>query len=258
MSSDQQPVDPPKPDLEDSTNVAQAHEEVSRTAAAASREQQLRENGLEPVSTWLMVAGFIVAIVGGSVLFASNNFFSYDEFTKQDYVRAEYDGNKILIPMALAGDTYMKKGAALYKNCAACHGAGGAGVAGAFPPLASSEWVTGSGAVPALAIIHGVKGKIEVSGNTYNGVMPAMADGWSDFDIAALVYYVQNSFGNTVGEIYSTEQITEIRTISKEHGKNAMTADDLKKHLDKKFVAAALTPETMLNLKTGEVVDASE
>ncbi|MEO1858162.1 MAG: hypothetical protein ABGY95_12470, partial [Rubritalea sp.] len=71
MSSDQQPVDPTKPDLEDSTNVAQAHEEVSRTAAAASREQQLRENGLEPVSIWLMVAGFVVAIIGGSVLLSS-------------------------------------------------------------------------------------------------------------------------------------------------------------------------------------------
>jgi len=258
MSSDQQPVDPTKPDLEDSTNVAQAHEEVSRTAVAASREQQLRENGLEPVSIWLMVAGFIVAIVGGSVLLSSNNFFSYDEFVKQDYVRAEYGSGGPSIPMALAGDAYMKKGAALYKNCAACHGGGGAGVAGVFPPLAGSEWVTGSGSVPALAIIHGVKGQIEVSGNTYNSVMPAMADGWSDFDVAALVYYVQNSFGNTVGEIYSTEQIAEIRSISKQHGKTAMTADDLKKHLDMKFEAAALTPETMLNLKTGEVVDAAE
>lgn len=257
MSSDQQPVDPTKPDLEDSTNVAQAHEEVSRTAAAASREQQLRENGLEPVSIWLMVAGFVVAIIGGSVLLSSNNFFSYDEFTKKDYVRKVFEGTESAVPMALAGDAYMKKGASLYKNCAACHGGDGGGIAPAFPPLAASEWVTGSGAVPALAIIHGVSGPIEVSGTSYNGVMPQMADGWSDYDVASLIYYIQNSFGNNVGEIYSPEQISEIRAISKAYGKKPMTAAELNKHLDKKFDAPALTPETMLNLKTGEVVDAS-
>lgn len=258
MSSDQQPVDPTKPDLEDSTNVAKAHEEVSRTAAAASREQQLRENGLEPVSIWLMVAGFVVAIVGGSVLLSSNNFFAYDEFTKKDYVRAEFGSGEEAIPMAVAGDAYMKKGASLYKNCAACHGGDGGGTPGVFPPLAKSEWVTGSGAVPALAVIHGVTGKIDVAGASYNGAMPPMADGWSDYDLAALVYYIQNSFGNKVGEIYSPEQIAEIRAISKEFGKKPMTAADLKKHLDKKFDAPSLAPETMLNLKTGEVVDATK
>ena len=257
MSSDQQPVDPTKPDLEDSTNVAQAHDDVSRTAAAASREQQLRENGLEPVSIWLMVAGFIVAIVGGSVLLSSNSFFSYGEFNKQGYVRAEFGSGEASVPMALAGDAYMKKGSALYKNCAACHGGDGSGVAGAFPPLAGSEWVEGSGAVTALAIMHGVSGQIDVSGSSYNGAMPPMADGWSDYDVAALIYYVQNSFGNTVGTIYSPDQITEIRAISKAYGKKPMNAAELKKHLDKKFDAPALAPETMLNLKTGEVVDAA-
>ena len=258
MSSDQQPVDPTKPDLEDSTNVAQAHEEVNRTAAAASREQQLRENGLEPVSIWLMVAGFIVAIVGGNVLLSSDNLFSYDEFVKQDYVRGGFDDGKKTVPMALAADAYMKKGSTLYKNCAACHGGDGGGIAGVFPPLGGSEWVTGSGAVPALAIMHGVTGQISVSGSSYNGAMPPMADGWSDYDVAALIYYVQNSFGNNVGEIYSPEQVAEIRSISKAYGKKPMNAAELKKHLDMKFEAPALTPETMLNLKTGEVVDASE
>ena len=83
-----------------------------------------------------------------------------------------------------------------------------------------------------------------------------MADGWSDYDIAALIYYIQNSFGNKVGEIFSAEQIAEIRAVSKELGKKPLTAEELKKFLDMKFEAPALTPETMLDLKTGEVVDA--
>lgn len=256
MSSDQPLVDPTKPDLEESTNVAQAHAEVNRSAAAASREQQLRENGLEPVPTWIIIVGFIVAVIGGSVLFSSDNLFSYDEFVKKDYVRAEFEtgGNDRLL--AAAGDAYMKKGSALYKNCASCHGGGGAGTPGVFPPLAASEWVTSSGTVPALVIIHGLNGQIDVAGASYNGSMPPMADGWSDYDIAALIYYIQNSFGNKVGEIFSAEQIAEIRAVSKELGKKPLTAEELKKFLDMKFEAPALTPETMLDLKTGEVVDA--
>ncbi|MFC4993000.1 c-type cytochrome [Rubritalea tangerina] len=258
MSSDQQPVDPTKPDLEESTNVAQAHEEVNRNAAAASREQQLRENGLEPVSIWIMIAGFIVAVIGGSVLLSSENLFSYDEFVKQDYVRGEFSRGEDSPLLAAAPDAYMKKGAALYKNCASCHGTGGAGTAGVFPPIGGSEWVEGSGVVPALVIMHGLTGPIDVAGSSYNGAMPAMADGWSDYDIAALIYYIQNSFGNKVGEVFSPEQVAEIRAISKEIGKKPLTAADLKPLLDKKFEAAALKPETMLDLKTGEVVDAGE
>ncbi|MFC5051230.1 c-type cytochrome [Rubritalea spongiae] len=258
MSTDQVPVDPTKPDLEESTNVAQAHEEVTRSAAAASREQQLRENGLEPVSIWIMIAGFIVAVVGGSVLLDSENLFDYDAFTKEGYVRAEFESGGSTIPTALAADAYMKRGSALYKNCASCHGTGGAGVAGVYPPLAGSEWVTGSAKSPALVMIHGVSGPIEVKGTGYNGAMPPMADGWSDYDIAALSYYLQNSFGNKVGEIISPEQVAEIRAISKEYGKKPFSAGDLAQHRDAKFEAPALTPETLLNIKTGEVVDADQ
>ncbi|MGJ8671335.1 c-type cytochrome [Rubritalea sp.] len=258
MSTDQAPVDPTKPDLEESTNVAQAHEEVTRSAAAASREQQLRENGLEPVSIWIMIAGFIVAVVGGSVLLSSENLFDYETFTKDGYVRGEFETGGSTIPTALAGDAYLKRGAALYKNCASCHGTGGAGVAGVYPPLAGSEWVTGSGKVPALVMIHGVSGPISVKGNDYNGAMPPMADGWSDFDIAALTYYLQNNFGNNVGEIFSAEQIAEIRTISKDYGKKPFSSADLETHLSAEFTAKPLTPETLLNIKTGEVVDADQ
>lgn len=258
MSTDPKPVDPTKPDLEDSTNVAKAHEEVMRTSAASSREQQLRENGLEPVSLWVMVAGFIVAIIGGSVLLSSNNLFSYDSFTKENYVRGEFEGGGSGILTATAADAYMKKGAAKYAGCIGCHGADGSGIAGVYPPLAGSEWVTGSGKVPALVILHGLKGSITVKGEDYNSVMPSQADGWSDFELASLLYYVQNSFGNNVGEVFSPEQIAEIREISAANGKEMMTAAGLEKHLNTEFKAKGLTPETLLDVKTGEVVDASE
>lgn len=258
MSNQPKPVDPSKPDLEETTNVAEAHADVLRSAGAAAREQHLRENGLEPVSMWIMITGFIVALVGGSVLFSSGEMFSYDSFVKSGYVQALDETGPAAIPMKPAGEAYMAKGAGLFKQCGSCHGSDGAG-AGDYPPLAGSEWVTESGVVPALAIIHGVSGPLVVAGKTYGGVsMPVMGDGMSDFELASLVYYVQNSWGNAVGKIYSPEQIAQIREISNKYGKDAMTSDILKKNLDLKLEGDYLTPETMLNMKTGEVVEAAQ
>jgi len=258
MSNQPKPVDPSKPDLEETTNVAEAHADVLRSAGAAAREQHLRENGLEPVSMWIMIAGFIVALIGGSVLLSSGEMFSYDSFVKSGYVQALDETGPPPIPMKAAADAYMAKGAGLYKQCGSCHGSDGAG-SGAYPPLAGSEWVTGSGAVPALAILHGVKGPLVVAGKTYGSVsMPVMGDGMTDFELASLVYYVQNSWGNSVGKIYSPEQIGQIREVSKEYGSEAMTSDTLKKNLDLELKGDYLTPETMLNMKTGEVVEAAQ
>lgn len=258
MSSEPTPVDPKKPDLEESTNVREAHADVLRSATAAAREQHLRENGLEPVSVWIMIAGFIVALVGGSVLLSSGEFFSYNSLVKENYVQGIQEGGDTGPPTDNVVNAYMKKGEGLYKNCASCHTAGGTG-AGDYPPLAGSEWVNGSGAVPALVILHGLEGPIEVAGKTYGSVsMPAMGDGMSNYELASLIYYIQNSWGNKVGKIYSSEQIAEIRKISDEVGKGATSADVLKKYLDTEFKSEYLTPETMINIKTGEVVDGAQ
>lgn len=253
MSSDLQPVDPTKPDLEEITNVGEAHADVVRSASAAAREQNLRENGLEPVSIWVMVAGFIVALIGGSVLLSSNNLFAYDSYVKDGYVqKAEQSSgsDRFLLPVT---EAYMKKGGAIYSSCVGCHAADGSGSAG-IPPLAGSEWLHGSGAVPALVVLHGLKDAITVKGSEYNNVMPVMAAGMGDFELASLLYYIQNSMGNEVGMVYSPEQIAEIRDISKSHGSDVMTADVLKKYLDQPLKAKPLAAETMIDFKTGEVV----
>lgn len=258
MSSDQQPVDPTKPDLEEITNVGQAHADVLRSAAAVAREQNLRENGLEPVSTWIMIAGFIVALVGGSVLLSSNNLFSYDSFVKDGYVQAieESTGdNRFLLP---AAEAYLKKGAAEFNACASCHAPDGNGQ-GNYPPIAGSEWVQGSGTVPALVVLHGLHGKISVKGKEYGtDSMPIMAAGKSDYELASLIYYIQNSMGNEVGVVYSPEQIAEIRDISKSHGQAVMDADTLKKYLDQPLKAKPLPEGAVLDFKTGEVVESAK
>ncbi len=89
-------------------------------------------------------------------------------------------------------------GQAIYEaNCASCHQATGAGVPGAFPPLA--------GHVPALynadrsylvnLLLYGLQGEIQVLGEPYNGAMPAWSQ-LSDDDIAATLNYVSTAWDN--------------------------------------------------------------
>ena len=185
-----QPIDPQKPDLEESTNVTQQHADVIRSAGAAAREKQVRENGLEPVSMWIFIAGSIIAIVAGSVLFKSNSLLDYDSFVKSGYTQAENPNEENTAPpSAEVKELYMTLGKAKFTTCVACHGADGKGTPGAFPPLAGAKWVTDSPISPAMAIIHGVKGAIDVQGTTYSGmVMPSQGgDTMGDLELAALI-----------------------------------------------------------------------
>ncbi|MDX1554811.1 MAG: c-type cytochrome, partial [Xanthomonadales bacterium] len=99
----------------------------------------------------------------------------------------------------------IEKGRALYtQHCAACHQPEGQGLAGAFPPLANSDYLA-QGADPAiLAVINGLSGPITVNGVEYNAVMPALSY-LSDSDVADVVTFVMNSWGNPGGEVSAAE-----------------------------------------------------
>ena len=65
-------------------------------------------------------------------------------------------------------------GATVYStSCAGCHGATGAGVPSAFPPLAHNGFVTGDKKKLVGVLLNGLKGKIDVNGSSYSGEMPA-------------------------------------------------------------------------------------
>ncbi len=85
-------------------------------------------------------------------------------------------------------------------KCAACHQASGLGLPGVFPPLAQSDWVTGSDQRLVQILLHGIQGPIAVAGTTYNGLMPAWKS-LSDAEIAAVATYVRGAFGNSAGAV---------------------------------------------------------
>ena len=91
----------------------------------------------------------------------------------------------------------MKRGQAVYsRTCIACHQPTGMGIPPVVPPLAGSEWVSKDASIAVRNIVNGMQGTVTVKGATYNGVMPPVG-GLSDKDIADVVTYVNNSWGNT-------------------------------------------------------------
>jgi mono/diheme cytochrome c family protein len=115
-------------------------------------------------------------------------------------------------PVAAAGAASMQKGQEVYGRCIACHQQNGAGVPGAFPPLAGSEWITGPVARPIAIVLHGLQGELTVKGTTYNGMMLAYGTGvaMTDEEIAAVLTYVRSSFGNSASAV-TVEEVAKVR-----------------------------------------------
>jgi len=119
-------------------------------------------------------------------------------------------------------------GQALYGRCAACHQANGAGLAGAFPPLSESEWVTGDPTIPIKVVLHGLQGEITVAGSTYNSVMlPYGGTGeMNDAEVAAVLTYVRSSFGNSAPAV-TADEVAAVRAANS--GRTTpWTAEELK------------------------------
>jgi mono/diheme cytochrome c family protein len=101
---------------------------------------------------------------------------------------------------AQSGGASADAGSRVYAaNCAACHQAGGTGMAGAFPPLAGHlpdllKQADGRSYVGKV-LLFGLEGEISVNGNTYAGAMPAWQT-LSDNDIAGVLNYVSTAWDN--------------------------------------------------------------
>jgi mono/diheme cytochrome c family protein len=109
-----------------------------------------------------------------------------------------------------ASDEQMKRGAAVYaRTCIACHQPTGLGLPPVFPPLANAPIVAGNPELPVKFILQGLMGPITVNGMTYNSMMPPVA-GVSDADIADVLTYVRQSFGNQANAV-TADQVKDIR-----------------------------------------------
>ncbi|PWL30002.1 cytochrome c [uncultured Roseivirga sp.] len=108
----------------------------------------------------------------------------------------------------------LKKSMAAGKNtynqvCMACHMDKGQGIPNVFPPLAKSDYLMKDVTRNIKNLIEGLQGEITVNGKKYNQVMPA--SGLDDTDIANVLNYVMNSFGNKAEKMVTKEQVAKVR-----------------------------------------------
>lgn len=94
-------------------------------------------------------------------------------------------------------------GKRLFTACAACHQPTGMGVPNVFPPLAGSDFLNADKARAIRTVIHGRQGEVVVNGLKFNNSMPPFP--LSDQDIANVLTYVYNSFGNSGIEVTPEE-----------------------------------------------------
>lgn len=89
-------------------------------------------------------------------------------------------------------DELMAKGEQVYATaCASCHGGSGEGIPGAFPALKDSPVAVGPAKTHIDVVVNGVAGT----------AMQAFAAQLSEVDLAAVVTYERNAWGNNAGDI---------------------------------------------------------
>ncbi|HVY71656.1 MAG TPA: copper-containing nitrite reductase [Verrucomicrobiae bacterium] len=96
------------------------------------------------------------------------------------------------------------------QTCFVCHQVNGEGVPNQIPPLAKSDFLMADAERSVRIVLQGRSGEIEVNGKKFNGTMVPL-NNLSDEDIANVLSYVRNSFGNA-GDTVSPATVRKIRS----------------------------------------------
>jgi mono/diheme cytochrome c family protein len=111
-----------------------------------------------------------------------------------------------------AQDPVMQRGQAIYNNqCAACHTVGGEGIVGIFPRLSGAPLVQQSQATSLIRVVLEGSRAVATDGAPTGPAMPSFAWKLSDAEVAAVVTYIRNAWGNaappvSVGNVSNMRQ----------------------------------------------------
>jgi mono/diheme cytochrome c family protein len=228
MADPDKSAEPKHPDLEESTNVAEAHAQVLDASAAQAREKRIAESGLEPVSLMVILASAVVLLVGGAVLGAGGKLFDYNP-QPAGYVRADFESDADTGPVTgPIMDALVKRGKNLFAKCSGCHGS------------------TGEGNGP----------KITVKGTDYNLNMPPQGP-LTATELAALLTYVRNDFGNATGDVVTVEQAAAALKAAEGRPPGQTTVEELNSNHDKMLEGASIDAATIVDFETLQPVEAA-
>lgn len=227
------PPDAPLPEEEEERNVDYTEDKSIQTIhSAVLREQAEPVDGAEPLSLWLVAFCFLVLFWGGLYLGQYSAGFQATAFDERAGGPLVFGGGG---PVAAAGggaaaapkaDDPIARGKRLFvANCASCHQATGLGQPGVYPSLHGSTVVNGGGGHLVRLVLHGAQGPWTAKSGQYNNAMTAWGPALTDKQIAQILTYIRQDFGNSAGPI-TPEQVAAIREAEKSR-RNPWTYDEL-------------------------------
>jgi len=188
----------PSPDSSGSDPRREVHGSVLR-------ENEEPRSKRPPLPLWLTAVFCLALAWAGWYWVANSGGFRPDVFDPD--VLPSASNAKPVDPIAL--------GRRLYSiNCSQCHQPSGLGVPGQYPPLAGSEIVQSRQAWGpnhvVMIVLGGLQGPITVRGNTYDLTMPTHRNTLKDEQIAVILTYIRQEWGNQASPI-SQEAVAAIR-----------------------------------------------
>ena len=134
------------------------------------------------------------------IVVVAKNDADYAQWVKDQ--KSASDADAAAADQEWSKDDLMSRGEKVYtKNCAACHQANGEGVPGAFPALKGGAITTGPVAQHVNIVLNGKSGT----------PMAAFGSQMNDIDLAAVVTYERNAWGNDTGDLVQPSEVKAAR-----------------------------------------------
>lgn len=144
-------------------------------------------------------------LIIGLTLFFSYPF-NFNGVTNYEYLAiTKNNQEKITLEKSIAN------GKDIYADfCVQCHLVNGKGDSKNFPPLDGSDWIDNKIIQSIHAIKFGLSGEIKVNGKKFKNAMPPSV-GLSSQEIADVLNYIRNSWGNKYPKMITVEQVEKVK-----------------------------------------------
>jgi len=179
--------------------------------------------GEAPVPIWIFLVLGVLLYCG--FVYLDESAGGFNSLVYEPY--ASYDEVKKHQPAT--GSPLIAQGREVYgRTCTACHQPAGTGTPGQFPPLAGSDWVNAAGPDRVIRIVlNGIHGPLKVNGADYANVMVPWKDTLKDDEIAAVISFIRQEWGNKASAV-KPDEVKAIRDATKDRAE-AWTGDELTK-----------------------------